>query len=153
MIIRPLFLLQKGEIMQELFESIMVICFGISWPLSIIKSYRSKTTKGKSIYFILFILMGYGFGIASKLLSGNITYVFTFYVLNFIMVFIDICLYYRNLRLDKKKLLYPPKYKLFSQMNQISFLFSTDFHYAPPTLITPLKKIHLNTVKNYLVII
>ena len=88
--------------MSELFEAIMVICFGISWPLSIIKSYHSRTTKGKSIFFISFILAGYGFGIASKLLSGNMTYVFIFYVLNFIMVFIDICLYFRNVRLDQE---------------------------------------------------
>jgi len=86
--------------MSQLFEAFMVICFGISWPLSIMKSYKSRTAKGKSIYFILFILLGYGFGITSKLLSTHITYVFVFYVLNFIMVFIDVCLYIRNTKLD-----------------------------------------------------
>jgi len=87
--------------MSQLFEAFMVICFGISWPLSIMKSYKSRTTKGKSIFFILFILAGYGFGIVSKLLGTHITYVFVFYVLNFIMVFIDVCLYVRNSKLDK----------------------------------------------------
>lgn len=87
--------------MSQLFEAFMVICFGISWPLSIMKSYKSRTTKGKSIFFILFILAGYGFGIISKLLGTHITYVFVFYVLNFIMVFIDVCLYVRNTKLDK----------------------------------------------------
>lgn len=88
--------------MQQLFESLMLICFGISWPLSIIKSYKSRTNKGKSILFILFILIGYVFGIISKLINNNITYVFIFYVLNFIMVSIDIILYVRNLKLDQK---------------------------------------------------
>lgn len=86
--------------MSQLFEAFMVICFGISWPLSIMKSYRSRTTKGKSIFFILFILAGYGFGITSKLLTGHITYVFIFYVINFIMVSVDIALYYRNSKID-----------------------------------------------------
>ena len=88
--------------MSQLFEAFMVICFGISWPLSILKSYKSKTAKGKSILFILFILAGYGFGIASKLLSGNITYVFIFYVLNFLLVFVDVLLYFRNDKLDQR---------------------------------------------------
>ncbi len=87
--------------MPQLFEAFMVICFGISWPLSIIKSYQSRTAKGKSILFISFILLGYAFGITSKLVAGNITYVFVFYVINFIMVFIDICLYIRNTKLDQ----------------------------------------------------
>ncbi len=87
--------------MGQFFEACMVICFGISWPVSIIKSVRSRTVKGKSLIFILFILVGYAFGIISKLVSGTITYVFIFYVLNFIMVSIDVGLYIRNRRLDK----------------------------------------------------
>ncbi len=87
--------------MGQFLEALMVICFGISWPVSIIKSIRSKTVKGKSLVFILFVLVGYAFGIASKLVSGAITYVFIFYVLNFFMVAFDICLYFRNAKLDR----------------------------------------------------
>lgn len=87
--------------MGQFFEACMVICFGISWPVSIMKSVRSRTVKGKSLIFILFILAGYAFGIISKLVSGAITYVFIFYVLNFVMVSIDVGLYFRNRRLDK----------------------------------------------------
>lgn len=87
--------------MSQLFEAFMVICFGISWPLSIRKSFTSRTTKGKSLLFICFILLGYAFGITSKLVSESITYVFFFYVLNFVMVFIDVLLYMRNSQLDK----------------------------------------------------
>ncbi len=86
--------------MSELFESFMVISFGISWPISIRKSFISRTTKGKSLVFMLFILFGYACGIVSKLLKDNLTYVFVFYVLNFVMVAIDLCLYYRNSKLD-----------------------------------------------------
>jgi lipopolysaccharide export LptBFGC system permease protein LptF len=93
-----------NNIYSQLFETAMVISFGISWPLSIIKSYKSRTTKGKSIIFLYFILFGYISGVASKIFSSNITYVFVFYVINLIMVFIDLCLYYRNYKLDKKRI-------------------------------------------------
>lgn len=81
----------------------MVVCFGISWPISIAKALRSRTSKGKSIVFTLLIFTGYIFGIASKLAAGTITYVFVFYVINLIAVGIDTCLWLRNNRLDKKR--------------------------------------------------
>lgn len=86
--------------MKELFEAFMIICFGISWPLSVYKSIKSRTAKGKSLPFELFIWIGYLFGIAGKLITGNITYVIVFYLLNILMISIDIGLYFRNHRLD-----------------------------------------------------
>lgn len=88
--------------MSQFFEALMVICFGISWPMNIIKSLKTRTAKGKSLLFLLFILVGYVFGISAKLISGNITYVFFFYVLNFVMVGTDVILYFRNKKLDEK---------------------------------------------------
>ncbi|MDD3833583.1 MAG: hypothetical protein PHR18_06750 [Oscillospiraceae bacterium] len=93
--------------MTELLEALMVISFGISWPLSIIKSYKSGTSKGKSLFFLLMIAFGYGCGIVWKCVefssTGNIKYPAFFYFLNFIMVMIDVFFYYRNKRLDKKR--------------------------------------------------
>jgi formate hydrogenlyase subunit 3/multisubunit Na+/H+ antiporter MnhD subunit len=89
--------------MGEIFEAIMVICFGLSWPLSVYKSWKAKTVKGKSLLFECFILLGYVCGIVGKILTGKITYVFVFYILNLIMVSTDLCLYYRNWRLDQAK--------------------------------------------------
>ena len=88
--------------MNELFESLMVISFGVSWPISIIKSYTARTAKWKSLAFLLLIMFGYTCGMISKLWVGKITYVFVFYVINFVMVFIDMILYFRNQRLDAK---------------------------------------------------
>lgn len=88
--------------MGEIFEAGMVICFGVSWPLSVYKSWKSRTTKGKSLAFELFIFLGYISGMVGKLVTHNITYVFIFYVLNLVMVSIDLCLYARNLRLDRQ---------------------------------------------------
>lgn len=88
--------------MNELFESLMVISFGISWPISIIKSFTARTAKGKSLAFLLLIMFGYACGMLSKFWSGKITYVFVFYVINFVMVSIDMILFFRNKRLDEK---------------------------------------------------
>jgi|GEM_PF-227868 len=55
------------------FEAVMLICFGLAWPLNIIKSLRTKSTQGKSVLFLIVILIGYVAGITHKLLySRNI---------------------------------------------------------------------------------
>ena len=97
--------------MAEILEILMIVSFGASWPLNVLKSYKARTTKGKSIAFLLLIFFGYIAGITSKLVNESYManfsskwYVLFFYVLNFIMVGADICLYVRNLKLDKEKL-------------------------------------------------
>ena len=87
--------------MSEIFEAAMVICFGASWPLSVYKSWKSRTAKGKSLLFECLIFIGYICGIAGKLMTHNITYVFAFYILNIVMVGTDMALYVRNRRLDR----------------------------------------------------
>lgn len=84
-------------------EAMMVISFGISWPVSIMKSLRAKTAKGKSIFFLCMVFFGYICGILSKLAAGHITYVFGFYVLNLTMVGIDLIVCLRNRRLDRQR--------------------------------------------------
>lgn len=89
--------------MAEFLEILMVVCFGCSWPLNVIKSYKTRTTKGKSLGFLLLVFVGYIFGIASKLVATSFKwYVLFFYVLNFIMISVDLLLYCRNYRIDKK---------------------------------------------------
>ena len=95
--------------MSELLEIIMIVSFGCSWPMNVIKSYRARTTKGKSLAFLCLIFFGYIAGIASKLINESYMaqfadkwYVLFFYVLNLLMVGVDLCLYARNKRLDKK---------------------------------------------------
>ena len=96
--------------MAEILEIIMVVSFGASWPLNVLKSYRARTTKGKSLGFLCLILFGYVAGITSKLVNeaymANFAakwYVLFFYVLNFIMVFTDLMIYVRNYKLDKER--------------------------------------------------
>lgn len=89
--------------MGAVFEMIMVICFGVSWPLSVYKSYKARTTKGKSLPFLLAIWVGYVFGIVGKYVTGNINYVLIFYYINIVMVSFDVILYFRNYSLDRKR--------------------------------------------------
>ncbi len=95
--------------MAELLEITMIVSFGASWPLNVIKSYRARTAKGKSLAFLCLIFFGYIAGIASKLVNpaymaaiGEKWYVLFFYVLNLVMVGADLILYARNRRLDKE---------------------------------------------------
>lgn len=94
--------------MSEILEVVMIVSFGASWPLNVIKSYKARTTKGKSLAFLCLIFFGYIAGIVSKLINESYMaafaskwYVLFFYVLNLIMVGTDLCLYIRNHKLDQ----------------------------------------------------
>lgn len=93
--------------MANFLEVMMVVLFGISWPLNIAKAWKARSAKGSSVLFYYFIWAGYLFGIASKVvkLCDGITtpaYVWFFYILNTVMVSIGIAIYYRNASLDRK---------------------------------------------------
>ena len=79
----------------QILEIIMIVAFGFSWPNNIITTLKNKSTKGKSLAFLLLIDLGYLCGILGKILGGNMVwYVMFFYVLNFVMVSIDLGLYF-----------------------------------------------------------
>lgn len=90
--------------LHELMEIVMVVSFGCSWPMNVMKSCKARTTQGKSLGFLLFIFFGYICGIIGKLTGpGYKWYVLFFYVLNLIMVGTDLLLYIRNARLDRQR--------------------------------------------------
>lgn len=80
------------------FEIIMLLCFGAAWPFSIYKSYKSRKNSGKSVAFLYIVVIGYIAGILHKLIYNYDAVIFL-YVLNSIMVTLDILLYYRNYKL------------------------------------------------------
>lgn len=88
--------------MSELFEIFMLVCFGISWPISVIKSIRSKSARGKSLIFTVAIIIGYICGIISKVLGGNVSYTLWLYVFNLIIVTIDLIVSIINKVRDSK---------------------------------------------------
>ena len=79
----------------RVFEMIMLACFGASWPFSIARSWRARTTAGKSVIFLWLVLVGYLAGIAHKVLHSR-DGVIAFYILNALMVAADIAIFYRN---------------------------------------------------------
>ncbi len=85
-------------------EAIMIAAFGFSWPNNIITSLKNKSTKGKSLLFLLLIDFGYVCGIAGKIVNWNPSkwWVFAIYILNFVMVSIDLCLYFYYRSREKK---------------------------------------------------
>ncbi|MBQ8331023.1 MAG: hypothetical protein IJX94_00810 [Clostridia bacterium] len=85
----------------QIFEFIMLLCFGMSWPISVYKSIRSKSTKGKSVVFILAIILGYLSGIIGKIVNDQLSYVLVLYCVNLIIVSIDLALYFINANREK----------------------------------------------------
>lgn len=85
----------------QIFEIMMLLCFGISWPISVYKSIRSRSTKGKSVVFIIAIIIGYISGIIGKIVNHQLTYVVILYVINLIVVSIDLLLYFINAKHEK----------------------------------------------------
>jgi len=93
--------------MSEILEIIMVLSFGASWPFNVMRSYKARTAKGKSVWFLCLIIFGYINGIASKFTNeaymasfADKWYVLFFYFLNLTMVSIDLAVYFRNKKLD-----------------------------------------------------
>jgi len=91
----------REEQEMQIFEIIMLLCFGMSWPISVYKSIRSKSTKGKSAVFIIAIIIGYISGIIGKIVNHQLTYVVALYLINLIVVSIDLGLYFINAKREK----------------------------------------------------
>ena len=85
----------------SIFEAIMLLCFGAAWPASILKSFKSKSTKGKSLLFLVILILGYISGIIHKILNSR-DVVLYLYILNLCMVSIDTALYIRNRASEKR---------------------------------------------------
>ena len=88
--------------MSCIFETVMLVCFGLSWPINVIKAYKARTAHSTSLPFILLIIAGYIAGISAKILMGNINYVLVAYLLNLAIVSLNLVVYFRNAALDKK---------------------------------------------------
>lgn len=91
--------------MGSILETVMLVCFGFSWPLNVMKAYKAKTAKGTSLPFILLIVAGYIAGITAKVITDQINYVLIAYIVNLAIVSLNIVVYFRNVSLDKKRLL------------------------------------------------
>ena len=90
--------------MTEIFESIMLICFGLSWPMSVVKNIRAHTAKSMSLPFILLIISGYIAGIAAKICTRNYSYVLVIYIINLCFVTANLVVYFINRNIDQHRM-------------------------------------------------
>ena len=88
--------------MTDFLEAAMLICFGLSWPISLYKNIKAKTAKSMSLQFILLIVTGYIAGITAKIVNHNINYVLAIYLLNLVIVSANILVYFINLKHDRQ---------------------------------------------------
>ena len=88
--------------MGSILETTMLICFGFSWPLNVIKAYKAGTAKGTSLPFILLIITGYIAGISAKIISEQINYVLIAYIINLAIVSLNVAVYFRNVSFYNK---------------------------------------------------
>ncbi len=88
--------------MAEFLESIMLVCFGLSWPMNLAKNIKAKSAKNMSLQFILLIIFGYIAGISAKLYDHRFNYVLVVYLLNLVVVSANVIVYFINRRYDKQ---------------------------------------------------
>ncbi|MBR7092693.1 MAG: hypothetical protein IKI50_05860 [Clostridia bacterium] len=89
--------------MAQILETVMLICFGFSWPINAYKNFKAGTARTISLPFNLLIIAGYLAGIAAKFCTGTVNYVTAVYFLNLAMVSLNVAVYFRNRRLDKAR--------------------------------------------------
>ncbi|MBQ8642568.1 MAG: hypothetical protein IJ480_10165 [Clostridia bacterium] len=88
--------------MSSVLETVMLICFGLSWPVNVWKNIKARTAKNMSLPFILLISLGYVAGICAKIYAGSINFVLAVYVLNLVMVSANLVVYWINRQYDRK---------------------------------------------------
>ena len=77
----------------SIWEVLFLLCFAVSWPVSIAKSLRTKVVIGKSPFFMSLVILGYIFGIIHKALYSH-DIVIWLYVFNALLVATDLSLYF-----------------------------------------------------------
>ena len=89
--------------MTNLLEAIMLVCFGLSWPLNVAKNIKAKSAKNMSLKFTILIIAGYIAGICAKIMMGQFNYVFVICIINLVIVSMNIPVYFRNKKFDTAK--------------------------------------------------
>lgn len=87
----------------SIWEVLFLLCFAVSWPVSIAKSLRTKVVIGKSPLFMSLIVLGYIFGIIHKVLYSH-DIVIWLYVFNALLVTTDLVLYFVYIGQNRKDL-------------------------------------------------
>jgi len=81
----------------SIFEIVMLLCFGVSWPISIAKALKTKKVSGKSPLFMGIVIAGYASGVLHKIFY-SFDWVIWLYGMNMVLVAVDMSLYFRYLK-------------------------------------------------------
>ncbi len=88
--------------MGQILEAVMILCFGLAWPVSVYKSYTSASTRGKSLMFLVIALVAYTAGFLHVIIDyPGLSYLTLLYIANGLMISADIALFFRNRRLER----------------------------------------------------
>lgn len=95
----------------SIWEILMLLCFACSWPVSIIKTIRTKIVLGKSPLFMSIIILGYICGIINKVLNNYdiVTYLYAF---NLLIVSTDLVLYFYYIKRNRADQYTPSTHKI-----------------------------------------
>ena len=87
----------------SIWEVLFLLCFAVSWPVSIAKSLRTKMVIGKSPLFMSLVILGYVFGIIHKVLHcfDAVTWLYLF---NALLVATDLFLYFLYIGRNRRDL-------------------------------------------------
>ena len=153
--------------MSEVLETAMLLCFGFSWPINLVKNIRSHSAKGMSLQFILLIIAGYIAGITAKIITHRTNYVLAVYFFNLAIVSCNLIVYFHNRRIDCSAFAKENKHantedkvmkhleqrerthteKLFAEMNEVvpgnSIVFFGSNHFAELPVAELAKSFHL----------
>lgn len=89
--------------MAAVLEAIMLVCFGLSWPINAMKAWKARTAAGTSWMFLALITLGYVAGIAAKFVGGTVNWVLIVYFLNLAALAANWIIFARNKALDAQK--------------------------------------------------
>ncbi|MEE8732332.1 MAG: hypothetical protein SOI46_01830 [Eggerthellaceae bacterium] len=90
--------------MAAVLEAIMLVCFGLSWPINAVKAYKARTAAGTSWLFLGLITLGYFAGIAAKFVGGTVNWVLIVYFINVAALAANWLIFFRNKRLDHARM-------------------------------------------------
>ena len=88
--------------MASFLEALMLVCFGLSWPINALNAWKARTAKATSPVFLALITFGYVAGTAAKFVGNNINWVLGVYLFNLAALVVNDLIYLRNLRLDAR---------------------------------------------------
>lgn len=89
----------------SIWEVLFLLCFAVSWPVSIAKSLKTKVVIGKSPMFMSLVILGYIFGIIHKLLYSRDIVIFM-YMFNATLVSFDLFLYFLYIGKNRRELMH-----------------------------------------------